>query len=162
TGARLFYNAEDPEVCRIVEKSGKHLDKNPYRMPVFNYENGKARVETKDGKVTINILGSHNLLNMEAAVAVCKALGIPEQKAYQAIASFSGAARRLEKVSETENLVLFRDFAHAPSKLKATLHAVREAYPEHRLIACFELHTYSSLNEKFLGEYAQSMDAADK
>lgn len=161
-GARLFYNAEDPEVRRIVEKSGRHLDKTPYKMPAFKYENGKAIIETGEGNIVMSILGRHNLLNAQAAIAVCKALGVPEKACYRAIAGFSGAARRLEKISEEKNLVIYRDFAHAPSKLKATLDAVREAYPAHRLIACFELHTYSSLNENFLGEYAQSMDAADK
>jgi UDP-N-acetylmuramate: L-alanyl-gamma-D-glutamyl-meso-diaminopimelate ligase len=80
---------------------------------------------------------------------------------YQAIASFSGAARRLEKIAEKDSLLVFRDFAHAPSKLKATLDAVKEAMPNRRVIACFELHTFSSLNEQFLSEYAHSMDAAD-
>ncbi len=89
-------------------------------------------------------------------------LGVPEKDCYAAIASFTGAARRLEKVKEEKNLLIYRDFAHAPSKLKATLNAVREAYAGHHLVACFELHTFSSLNEKFLSEYAHSMDGADE
>jgi len=88
-------------------------------------------------------------------------LGVSEADCYKAIASFTGAARRLEKVKEEKNLLVYRDFAHAPSKLRATLNAVREAYPDHHLVACFELHTFSSLNEQFLSEYAHSMDAAD-
>jgi UDP-N-acetylmuramate: L-alanyl-gamma-D-glutamyl-meso-diaminopimelate ligase len=99
---------------------------------------------------------------MQAAIAVCMELGISEADCYNAIASFAGAARRLEKVTEEKNLLVYRDFAHAPSKLKATLNAVREAYPTHYLIACFELHTFSSLNEQFLAEYGHSMDAADE
>src|SRR5690606_27847506 len=95
------------------------------------------------------------------AIAICKELGISEADCYKAIASFTGAAKRLEKFTESENLVIFRDFAHAPSKLKATLNAVREAYAGHMLIACFELHTYSSLSEQFLSQYAGSMNAAD-
>jgi UDP-N-acetylmuramate: L-alanyl-gamma-D-glutamyl-meso-diaminopimelate ligase len=98
---------------------------------------------------------------MEAAVAVCESLGVTKKDAYNAIASFTGAAKRLEKILEQDNLVAYRDFAHAPSKLKATLDAVREAYPDHQLIACFELHTYSSLNEQFLNEYSHSMDSSD-
>lgn len=160
-GARLFFNAEDPEVVRIVEKSGKHLATSSYRMPDFRYENGEAILQTVGGDVRVAVFGRHNLINLEAAVAVCEAMGLERQDCYEAIADFTGAAKRLEKIFEQESLVAYRDFAHAPSKLKATLDAVREAYPNHDLIACFELHTYSSLNEHFLREYAQSMNAAD-
>ena len=160
-GATLFYNAEDSEVIRIVEKSAKHLNAQPYKMPNFRYENGEAVIETEEGAMKLSVFGRHNLLNMEAAVAVCEALGMKRQDCYKAISSFAGAAKRLEKLFDKENIVAYRDFAHAPSKLKATLDAVREAYPNHRLIACFELHTYSSLNEKFLSEYSGSMNAAD-
>ena len=160
-GATLFYNAEDSEVIRIVEKSAKHLNAQPYKMPNFRYENGEAVIETEEGAMKLSVFGRHNLLNMEAAVAVCEAIGMRRQDCYKAISSFAGAAKRLEKLFDKENIVAYRDFAHAPSKLKATLDAVREAYPNHRLIACFELHTYSSLNEKFLSEYSGSMNAAD-
>jgi len=159
--ATLFYNAEDSEVVRIVEKSAKHLNIQPYKMPAFHYENGQAVIDTEEGALKLAVFGRHNLLNMQAAVAVCEALGMEKQECYKAISHFAGAAKRLEKLYEENNLVAYRDFAHAPSKLKATLDAVREAYPSHRLIACFELHTYSSLNEIFLAEYENSMDSAD-
>ena len=98
---------------------------------------------------------------MQAAISVCMELGISREDCYEAITDFTGAARRLEKILEEDNIVAFRDFAHAPSKLKATLDAVREAYPKHKLIACFELHTYSSLSAQFLKEYEGSMNSAD-
>jgi UDP-N-acetylmuramate: L-alanyl-gamma-D-glutamyl-meso-diaminopimelate ligase len=98
---------------------------------------------------------------MEAARGVCNALGVTDEAFYDSIATFTGAARRLEKLTEKENLVAYRDFAHAPSKLQATLDAVREAYPDHNLVAVFELHTFSSLNEQFLKEYSGAMNAAD-
>ncbi len=161
-GTLLLYNQEDPEVCRLVQSFAGYLRAIPYGMPVYRYESGIAIVDTEDGPVSLSVFGSHNLLNMQAALAVCRELGVAEKEFYQSIASFTGAARRLERIAETENIVAFRDFAHAPSKLKATLDAVREAYPQHRLIACFELHTYSSLNADFLGEYAHCMDAADE
>lgn len=161
-GAKLFFNAEDSEVLRIVAKSGKHLDTAPYRLPAFRYERGEAILETAGGDVRVAVFGRHNLINLEAAVAVCEAMGYSRQDCYEAVADFTGAARRLEKVFETENIMAYRDFAHAPSKLKATLDAVREAYADHQLVACFELHTYSSLNEHFLREYAGSMNAADQ
>jgi UDP-N-acetylmuramate: L-alanyl-gamma-D-glutamyl-meso-diaminopimelate ligase len=161
-GASLYYNCEDGEVKKVVASSAQHLKAVPYKMPKFHYENGDAVLDTENGPVRVSVFGRHNLLNMEAAVAVCVELGIAKADCYKAIASFAGAAKRLEKILETPELVAYRDFAHAPSKLKATLDAVREAYPNRELIACFELHTYSSLNEQFLSEYGHSMDAADK
>lgn len=161
-GAPVFYNNEDEEVQKVMRSSAAHLQAIPYNMPAFRYdENGTAILETKEGDVTVSVFGRHNLLNMQAAVAVCIELGVSEADCYRAIAGFTGAARRLEKLLEKDKLVAYRDFAHAPSKLKATLDAVREAYPNHTLVACFELHTYSSLNAAFLKEYSHSMDAAD-
>ncbi len=159
---KLFYNNEDAEVQRVVETSGTHVQAVPYETPPFHYEDGTPVMDTKSGPVRVSVFGRHNLLNMQAAINVCMELGISEVDCYRAIASFTGAARRLEKVKEEKNLLVYRDFAHAPSKLRATLNAVREAYSDHYLVACFELHTFSSLNEKFLSEYAHSMDAADE
>lgn len=160
-GAKVFYNNEDPEVKKVVASSAKLLDAEPYNMPAFHYKDGEAVLHTEYGPLAVSVFGRHNLLNMQAAIAVCVELGVSKEDCYHAIASFTGAAKRLEKLKGNDNLVVYRDFAHAPSKLKATLDAVREAYPNRKLIACFELHTYSSLNEQFLSEYAHSMDAAD-
>lgn len=161
-GTPVFYNNEEAEVRRLITSAAQHLNAAPYNTPVYHYDDGKTILETKSGNIEVSVFGHHNLLNMQAAIAVCKELGIPEQDCYNAIATFTGAAKRLEKIIDTRHLVAFRDFAHAPSKLKATLDAVREAYPNHTLIACFELHTYSSLSAHFLSQYAHSMDAADK
>ncbi|MBC7553461.1 MAG: peptidoglycan synthetase [Taibaiella sp.] len=161
-GTKVFYNDEDSEVQRIISGSALHLDAVPYSTPPFHYADGVPVMETANGEVKVSVFGRHNLLNMEAAIKVCNELGISAVDCYKAIASFTGAARRLEKVKEEKNLLVYRDFAHAPSKLRATLDAVREAYPGHHLVACFELHTFSSLNEKFLSEYAHCMDAADE
>lgn len=160
-GARVFYNAEDPEVVRIIENNTAHLSITPYKTHPFHYEDATALLETESGDLAVSIFGRHNMLNLSAALNVCLELGISKDNFYKAIAHFSGAARRLEKIAQKEGLVVFRDFAHAPSKLKATLDAVKEAMPQRRVIACFELHTFSSLNEQFLSEYAHSMDAAD-
>lgn len=160
-GASLYYNAEDSEVMRIVGDAAEHLKQEPYLTHPFHYEDATAILETEKGDLPVSIFGRHNLLNLTAAMKVCIELGVSKENFYKAIATFSGAARRLEKIFEKENLLVFRDFAHAPSKLKATLDAVKEAMPKRRVIACFELHTFSSLNEQFLNEYANSMDAAD-
>lgn len=160
-GTKVFYNGEDTEVIRVIAGSGGKTDARAYVTPPFHYENGYPVMETADGPVHVSVFGRHNLLNMQAAIDVCMELGVSEKDCYAAIASFTGAARRLEKVKEEPGLLVYRDFAHAPSKLKATLDAVREAYPTHHLVACFELHTYSSLNEQFLSEYSGSMNGAD-
>ncbi len=160
-GVKVFYNNEDSEVQRVIAGNGQNIAPVPYQTPPFHYEDGFPVMDTAAGPVKVSVFGRHNLLNMQAAIDVCMELGVAEKDCYAAIASFTGAARRLEKVKEEEGLLVYRDFAHAPSKLKATLNAVREAYPDHHLVACFELHTFSSLNEKFLSEYEHSMDAAD-
>ena len=163
---KVFYNDEDSEVQRVIATSGGKRPAIPYRTPPFHYEDGfpvmDIPIAIGTGPVKVSVFGRHNLLNMQAAIDVCMELGVSESDCYKAIASFTGAARRLEKVKEEKNLLVYRDFAHAPSKLKATLNAVREAYAGHHLVACFELHTFSSLNEKFLSEYAHSMDAANE
>lgn len=160
-GAPVYYNNTDTEVQHVIGTSTAHLKAEPYNMPAFHYEDGIAVLDTEFGAISVSVFGRHNLLNMQAAIAVCTQLGVSKKACYEAIADFSGAARRLEKLFKNDKLVAYRDFAHAPSKLKATLDAVREGYPTHKLIACFELHTYSSLNAQFLSEYAHSIDSAD-
>jgi UDP-N-acetylmuramate: L-alanyl-gamma-D-glutamyl-meso-diaminopimelate ligase len=160
-GATLIYNAEDKEVVSLEEKDAGHLKQIPYVTPNFKVQDNAVILNTSEGKVSLQIFGAHNLQNMEAARKVCNSLGIEDKDFYKSISGFTGAARRLEKIGEREGYIAYRDFAHAPSKLKATLQAVRERYPDHCLIACFELHTFSSLNEQFLSEYGHSMDACD-
>jgi UDP-N-acetylmuramate: L-alanyl-gamma-D-glutamyl-meso-diaminopimelate ligase len=108
------------------------------------------------------VFGEHNLLNMEAARLAVAELGINTQSFAAAIADFTGAAKRLEVMMKTEGCIVFRDFAHAPSKVKATLQAVRQQFPDRKLIALLELHTYSSLNADFMPHYAHAMDGADE
>lgn len=161
-GIPLYYNAEDEEVNKLVAADATHLKSVPYKVPKYHYEDGMTVVDTQMGPMEVNVFGKHNLINMQAAIAVCMELGISREDCYTAITDFSGAARRLEKIVDEDDFVVFRDFAHAPSKLEATLNAVREAYRGYKLIACFELHTYSSLSAEFLKEYKGSMDSADE
>ncbi|MBS1629411.1 MAG: peptidoglycan synthetase [Bacteroidetes bacterium] len=160
-GARLIYNAEDSEVDLLVGKNSGHLKAMAYRSPAFHYDQGVAVLDTPDGPVRVSIFGWHNLLNLEAARLVCQELGVSATEFYEAIAGFGGAARRLERLFERGSILAFRDFAHAPSKLKATISAVREALPDRRIIGVFELHTFSSLNATFLAQYEGAMQAAD-
>lgn len=158
----LIYNAGDKEVIRILESENPGMKLLPYTTPHYYSKEGKVALPTDYGEKQLNIFGIHNLQNLEAARKVCNCLGISDFKFYESIQSFNGAARRLEKIYDTDELVIYRDFAHAPSKLKATLEATREQYPDHQLIACFELHTFSSLNTNFLKQYAGSMNSCDK
>lgn len=158
-GALLIYNEEDEETDRLAKEQSERLRTIPFRTPPYRLEENVTWVG--EPPVALHVFGDHNLRNLEAAKQVCVQLGISESAFYQSMGRYKGASRRLEKIEEHEGFVAYRDFAHAPSKLKATLDAVRKQYPQHRLVACFELHTFSSLNEKFLKEYAHSLDQAD-
>ena len=160
-GGSLTYNQEDDEVKQLVEATESPIRKFPYSTPAYTVEEGRTYLETPDGPMPIEIFGRHNLSNLAGAKWICQQMGVDEEDFYEAISSFKGAAKRLEVLAEGRNGVAFKDFAHAPSKVKATTHAVREQYPGHQLIACLELHTYSSLNTKFLQEYRGALNLAD-
>lgn len=160
-GGVLFYNENDEVLSSIVQKSDNTIRKIPYKTPSHKVENGKTYLETQFGFMPLEIFGDHNLQNLAGAKWVCQTMGIDEEDFYEAIATFKGANKRLEKIAEGENKVAYKDFAHSPSKVVATTNAVKNQYPEKKLIACLELHTYSSLNENFLTEYRNSLEKAD-
>lgn len=160
-GGILVYNEEDPTVKQIVEEATKPIRKMPYETPEYAIENGITYLETPDGPMPIEVFGAHNLNNLAGAKWICQNMGIDEEDFYEAIQSFKGAAKRLEKIAETSSAVAYKDFAHSPSKVKATTQAVKKQYPNKKLIACLELHTYSSLNAEFLSQYEGALDAAD-
>lgn len=160
-GGIMVYNEEDPVVKELVEGSKNQIKKYPYTTPAYRIENGVAMLETEEGEIPLQVFGRHNLQNLEGARNICFHLGVSEEEFYEAIADFKGASKRLEKMAEKGSTVIFKDFAHSPSKVEATTRAVREQYPDRRLLACLELHTYSSLNEGFLKEYRNTLDAAD-
>jgi UDP-N-acetylmuramate: L-alanyl-gamma-D-glutamyl-meso-diaminopimelate ligase len=161
-GGKLVYCAEDAEVRRVAEGSGAAVERIPYGTPAHHISNGTTVLETSVGEVPLQVFGRHNLQNIEGARHVCHLLGVGDAVFMEAIASFRGAAKRLEKLAEVPGRAVFKDFAHSPSKLKATLQAVREQFPDRLLVACMELHTYSSLSEQFLDQYVGCMDAADR
>lgn len=158
----LVYNSEDPEVVKLVKHAPQHLTLQPYKAPTYRIEGDHVFIDTVTGTYEMQVFGKHNLQNMEGARAICESIGIRKEDFYSAMESFIGASRRLEKIHEEGSFSVFRDFAHAPSKLKATTAAVRERYPSRELVACIELHTFSSLNHNFLPHYAHTMDEADK
>lgn len=160
-GGSLIYCEQDSELKHLVEQKQTAIEKIPYQLPPHEIEHGTTYLNTENGRVALQVFGEHNLLNLTAAQKVCEKLGISAKSFYEAIATFKGAARRLELVGKTENCTIFKDFAHSPSKLKASIHAVKQQFPERDLIAAIELHTFSSLNAEFLKEYAGTMDEAD-
>ena len=160
-GGAIIYNEEDPEVKRVVEESVSLIKKYPYKTPNYVVENGTTLLDTPEGAMPIEVFGKHNLNNLEGARWVCQLMGVDADDFYEAIATFKGASKRLEKIAENKKTVAYKDYAHSPSKVKATTEAVKSQYPDRKLIACLELHTYSSLNPEFLKEYESAMDAAD-
>jgi len=161
-GGIMVYNEEDAIVKEVVESSTHTIKKYPYSTPSYEIEDGITAIDTPDGMMPLEIFGDHNLQNLAGAKWICQHMGIDEDDFYEAIASFKGASKRLEKIAENEQTVIFKDFAHSPSKVKATTEAVKKQYAQREVIACLELHTYSSLNSEFLGEYHGALDQADK
>ena len=160
-GGILIYNEEDVEVKKVAEDCENTIRKIPYTTPEYSVQNGKTLLHTPEGEMPIEVFGAHNLNNLAGAKWVCQCMGVDELDFYEAIATFKGASKRLEKIAESNNKVAYKDFAHSPSKVSATTKAVKAQYPDRKLVACLELHTYSSLNAEFLKEYEGALDAAD-
>ena len=161
-GGIMVYNEDDENVKEVVENSNHPIKKYPYKTPQHFVDNGITYIDTSDGDMPLEIFGDHNLQNLAGAKWICQHMGIDEDDFYEAVASFKGASKRLEKIAENDETVIFKDFAHSPSKVKATTEAVKKQYDKRELIACLELHTYSSLNAEFLQEYKGALDRADK
>lgn len=161
SGGSITYNEEDPEVKQVVEASNNTIRKLPYQTPEYTVENGQTLLETTEGPLPIEVFGKHNLNNLAGAKWICQHMGVDEDDFYEAIATFKGASKRLEKIAESKTSVAYKDFAHSPSKVEATTKAVKEQYANRTLVACLELHTYSSLNAEFLKEYKGALDVAD-
>jgi UDP-N-acetylmuramate: L-alanyl-gamma-D-glutamyl-meso-diaminopimelate ligase len=160
-GGILVYNEEDETVKKVAEETTNTIRRLPYATPSYTVEDGTTLLETPEGPMPIEVFGAHNLNNLAGAKWICQNMGIDEADFYEAIASFKGASKRLEKIAEGKGKVAYKDFAHSPSKVSATTKAVKNQYPDRTLIACLELHTYSSLNAEFLKEYQGALDAAD-
>ena len=160
-GGSISYNTEDINVKTIVEESENQIRKFPYQTPEHKIEAGLTYLDTEEGPLPLEVFGAHNLNNLAGSKWICQQMGVDQDDFYEAISSFSGASKRLEKVAENADCVVYKDFAHSPSKVKATTQAVKSQYPKRELVACLELHTYSSLNAEFLEHYKNTLDAAD-
>jgi len=146
----IVYCSEDAEVDRMVEDSNPAIKKIPYGTPAFTIDNGITKIITAKDDYLIKVFGKHNLQNINGARLVCNEIGISDIDFYAAIRSFKGASKRLELIGENASSAVYKDFAHSPSKLKATTLAMKEQFSDRQLVACIELHTYSSLNQKFV------------
>lgn len=161
-GSTLVYNQEDETLTKIAEEATKPTRKHPYKTPEFTIEDGETFLETPEGPMPLEIFGKHNLQNLAGAKWICQHMGVDEEDFYEAIATFKGASKRLEKIAATPKAVVYKDYAHSPSKVQATTNAVKAQYANRNLIACLELHTYSSLNAEFLVEYKNALNKADE
>ena len=159
----LIYNGTDDVLVKLViENKRPDINYISYGLPSYFIENGVTSVMIGSKKTDLEIFGNHNLLNLQASYYVCKQLGLSDDSFSDAIKSFKGAAKRLELLESNKEFNIYRDFAHAPSKVMASVNAVKQQFPRRKLIAILELHTFSSLNEKFIHEYAGAMDNADE
>ena len=161
-GGVLVFNELDKLVLDIVNKSEKTIRKIGYGKPNFEIVDGVTYVKTSEGNVPLKVFGDHNLSNLSAAKQICALMGVFDDEFFAAIASFKGASKRLETIYRDNNKIIIKDFAHSPSKLKATIDAVKNQFSSKNIIAVYELHTYSSFNQKFIKEYLNSMSSADK
>ncbi|MGK6352958.1 UDP-N-acetylmuramate--L-alanine ligase [Parapedobacter sp. DT-150] len=157
----LVYNKEDKKLQELVLEDQSKINKHGYRTPEYTINKGITYMHTYMGEIPLQVFGKHNLSNIAAAFTVCEWLGVAREAFYTAIKGFKGASRHLEYVASNNDSVVYQDFAHTPTKLKASIHALKEQFPEKALVAIIELHTYSSLNEAYLNEYRDTMREAE-
>lgn len=158
---KLIYCLEDKVVVDAVHSADPSVELIGYGLPEYSLSSGITGLITAVGNIPLKVFGHHNLLNLSGAFEVCRQLDVSDVDFYKAISSFNGASNRLESIGKNEHTRIFRDFAHSPSKLQATTKAVKGQFPDKFLVACMELHTYSSLSQAFLEQYRETMDAAD-
>lgn len=161
-GGQLFYCEQDAELQKLAAETPPHVAAVPYGIPPHVIRDGVTYLQHGGKEIPLLIFGDHNLMNLEAARNLCSAFNIGDVQFYEAVQSFKGAARRLELVLKKGTFNCYKDFAHSPSKLKATTSAVKEQFPSRKVVACMELHTFSSLTAEFLTQYNGAMDTADE
>ena len=158
----LVYNTDDIDLASMVNESTNQISVIPYSIPDYSVKNNVTYLHLDDKKIPLMIFGEHNLSNLMGAKFICEQMGVSEENFYNAIKSFDGASNRLELICKNSNSVAYKDFAHSPSKVQATTSAVKSQNSDKKIIACFELHTYSSLNIDFIKQYENSLDSADE
>ncbi len=161
-GTTLVYCEEDNLAMTVSEMvADEDVTRIKYGTHPHKIKAGITYLKTEFGEIALQVFGEHNMQNLNGAKAICKKLGITDAMFYEAISSFMGASKRLERIAETNKMLIFKDFAHAPSKVRATVQSVKQQFPDRKLIACAELHTFSSLNKNFLTHYKNALQKAD-
>ncbi len=158
---KLIYNESDAEIVNLAIKHKNHIEITGYNTPSYEVTDFGTQLNWDSKSYDLKLFGEHNLQNLMGAMRVCEAIGISNKDFLTSISNFTGAGKRLQKVVESNDFIMFKDFAHSPSKLKATTKAVKEQYANRKLIACMELHTFSSLKKEFLPHYQNCMAMAD-
>ncbi len=158
----LIYNSEDPEVRKLGEQAREGITSTAYQTPTFEPTETGTLLHFEGQSYPLLVFGPHNLQNLMGAMNLAKSIGIQYTDFLKSMTDFTGAGKRLQKVIERPDFVMFKDFAHSPSKLKATTAAVKHQYPNRKVVACMELHTFSSLKKEFLPHYEGAMIAADE
>ena len=160
---KLIYCEEDETLKKLCEGKNKpSLCLLPYHLPEYSITDGVTQIHWQGQSYPLQVFGKHNLLNIAGALTVCRQMGLSTALILEAMSSFKGASNRLQLLAKSPKSIVFKDFAHAPSKLRATLEAVREQFAGRKLVACMELHTFSSLNKDFLDQYKHTMDMCDE
>jgi len=162
SGGSLIYFSGDPEVKKIALSSDGNFKKIPYTVHGYFQNKTGFYAATHNRVIPVKIFGEHNMQNLSAAKAACLAAGVDEDGFYKAIQSFEGTSKRLQLLKKNEKGIIYLDFAHSPSKVKATVDAIVDRYPDREIIACLELHTYSSLSHDFLPLYKGTLSRANK
>jgi UDP-N-acetylmuramate: L-alanyl-gamma-D-glutamyl-meso-diaminopimelate ligase len=161
-GSTLVYNEEDDILTQLALNAKKPTRKHAYSTPEHTIDDAVTYLETPEGPLPVEVFGTHNLQNIAGAKWICQHMGVDQDDFYEAINSFKGASKRLEKIAESNKAIVFKDYAHSPSKVLATTKAVKAQFSSKVVLACLELHTYSSLNSEFLNEYKEALNAADE
>lgn len=159
---KLIYNKQDEEIVKLAEKHKNKVETQEYNTPIYVVTEFGTCLQWNSKSYDLKLFGEHNLQNLMGAMKVCEAIGISNDDFLTSMSSFTGAGKRLQKVVESKDFVMFKDFAHSPSKLKATTKAVKEQFSTRKLVACMELHTFSSLKKEFLPHYKNCMQMADE
>tara|TARA_R110001592_G_scaffold162584_2_gene396070 strand:+ start:216315 stop:217667 length:1353 start_codon:yes stop_codon:yes gene_type:complete len=160
-GGVIIYNEDDQEVLDVIHRTKNEVKKFPYSLPTYRVEDQHFILDTFEGDLELKVFGAHNMSNLEGARWICNQMGLNDEEFYEAIEEFEGASKRLEKMDIAVDYDIYRDFAHAPSKVKASVSGTKETYGDKKLVAVFELHTFSSLSINFISQYKSSLDTAD-
>ena len=160
---KIFYAEVDEALCKIIERATPNAEQlTPYGPLNSTIRNNQTIVLWEDREIPLQIFGDHNLQNLNAARLLLNQVDISDEEFFEHIQSFTGASKRLELIGQNSSSTIYKDFAHAPSKLKATSEAVTKQFKDRKLLAVLELHTFSSLNKQFIHQYHGCYDLPDQ